>query len=125
MDWTITSTDPFGIVRIEISGLATVNECERLVNEVLALETWRAGCKLLIDCQRVNVKALRFTEVDRSAIILRNRILEFGNCKIALIVTPGVGQGIGNQFKFMTESKTDIRVEAFLNEENAVLWLTD
>jgi hypothetical protein len=125
MDWTITSTHSIGIVRIEASGLATVDECERLVNEVLALDAWKAGHKLLIECSKVNIKALRFTEVDRSTIILRNRTPEFGNCKIALIVTPGVGQGIGNQFKFMTESKTDIRVEAFLNEENALLWLSD
>jgi len=123
MDWIIDTSDSHDIVRISVSGLASVDEAQRLITEVLSQQTWRPGCKLLIDCRHVNIKELHFNEVDRSAVMLRERFEEFGCAKIALIVTPGVGFGIGQQFKILTEIKTEIEVELFLDEGDALAWL--
>ena len=123
MDWTIDTVNSLDIVRISISGLASVDEARRLINDVLSQHTWQPGSKLLIDCRHVNIKDLHFGEVDRSAVMLQERFTEFGFAKIALIVTSGVGFGVGQQFKILTEIKTEIGVELFLHEDDALAWL--
>ena len=123
MDWIIDTSDSPGIVRITISGLASVDEALRLISEVLSEQAWRPGSKLLIDCRHVNIKELHFGEVDRSAAMLQERFAEFGCSKIALIVTSGVGFGVGQQFKILTEIKTEIAVELFLDDNGALAWL--
>lgn len=123
MEWTI-STDGSPTIRIVASGLATVDECRRMVDEVLAHEDWSPGCSLLIDCRKVNIKDLHFEHVGRSASIMLERISEFGPCRIALIATEGPGFGIGRQFQFVTESRTDMRVGVFLDEPAALAWIS-
>jgi hypothetical protein len=126
MDWTITTTDSVpGVVRINVSGLASTDECERLVKEVLSRADWQANSKLLIDCRSVNIKQLRFDEIDRSSMIMRDNGDGFGSAKIAIIATAGVGFGIGRQFKSVTEAKTDICVEVFNDESDAMRWISD
>jgi hypothetical protein len=123
MNWTMQSLNGPGTIRIDASGKATSAECQRMVDEVLLYPEWHAGGNLLIDCRKVNVRDMTYDEADRSAMILKSRIGEFGNCKMALIATPGLGFGIGQQFKRLTESKADISIEVFLNESAASRWL--
>lgn len=125
MDWTITSSSEYHLIWIEASGLASVQECQRLVDEVLSYAAWEPGTNLLIDCRHVNIKQLHFDQIDRSALILQGRNSDLGPCRIALITTEGVGYGIGRQFKFVAEAKTDIAVDVFVSEDSAVLWLTE
>jgi len=122
LDWTI-SGEGSSIKRIVAWGLATVDECGRMVNEVLSQEDWCAGGSLFIDCRNVNIRELHFEHVSRSASIILQRVSEFGSCKIALLATEGLGYGIGRQFQFVTESRTDIRVGVFLDELTALLWI--
>ena len=122
MEWTI-SPDASPVMRIDASGLATVEECQRMVDEVLAREDWSPGGCLFIDCRRVNIKELRFEQVGRSASIMLGRVSEFGPCCIALLATEGIGYAIGRQFQLVTESRMDIRVGVFLDEPAALAWL--
>ena len=55
--------------------------------------------------------------------MLQERFAEFGCAKIALIVTSGVGFGVAQQFKILTEIKTEIAVELFLDDNGALAWL--
>jgi len=123
MDWTIVSHIDPEYVRINATGTASVAECERMVADILSQEFWHAGTPLLINCLKVNVRELRYDDVDRSGIILRDRQLEFGPCRIAIISHPGLGYGVSRQFKSLTECKTDMAVEIFLDEPTAIRWL--
>jgi hypothetical protein len=125
MNWKIeTHTDPT-FVRIDAAGTATVAECERMVADVLSRDFWHSDTPLLINCLKVDVRSLRYDDVDRSGLILRKHRDEFGHCRMAIISRPGLGYGVSRQFKALTEVKTDIDVEVFLDEDSAVEWLTE
>jgi len=126
MDWTMTSTlDAPGVLRIGASGHAVVEEFQRLVNEMVSREDWHSDIRLLVDCRSVIVKGVQYDEVDRTGMILLNHAVDFGTAKIALVTAKGVGYGIGKQFKHVTEAKTDICVEVFLDESAAFRWIVD
>src|ERR1051325_9613828 len=98
MTWTIESLLDPACVRIKAAGTATAAECERMVNELLARDFWYSGTPLLIDCLRVNVRNLRYDDVDRSGLILQSHRHAFGRCRLAIISQPGFGHGVSRQF---------------------------
>src|SRR3954454_15358522 len=104
MTWTIESFFDPEFVRIGAAGTATVADCERMVNELLARDFWHSGTPLLIDCCKVNVRDLRYDDVDRSGLILQQHRRQFGSCRMAIISRPGLGYGVSRQFKVLTES---------------------
>jgi hypothetical protein len=125
VDWTIEISHDPDLIRIKAAGLATVAECERMVNDVLSRDFWQSGTPLLINCLKVDVRELRYDDVDRSGQILQRHSDDFGHCRIAIISRPGFGYGVSRQFKVLTELKTKINVEIFYNEADAVAWLSD
>ena len=125
MHWTIESfTDP-AFVKIRAAGAASVAECARMVADLSSREFWHSGTPLLIDCLKVDVRNLRYDDIDRSGLILQEYRDQFGHCRMALITMPGLGYGVSRQFKVLTESKTDIEVQIFLDDSSAIYWLAE
>jgi hypothetical protein len=123
MNWNFSSNSSLDLFQVEASGLASVDECQRLIDDVIVHKDWLPNSRLLIDCRKVSIKDLRYQHVDRSSQLLQAHKADFGTTKLAIVATAGVGFGVANQFKFVTENKTDIKVEVFIDEVKAREWL--
>jgi hypothetical protein len=123
MNWEIEINGVNDIVLIDAAGHATSDECQRMLDDLLSRPFWHSGYRLYIDCRKVSVRALNYDEIDRSGMALQNRRDELGKCRMAILANSGLGYGIGHQFKVLTESKTDIDIEVFVDELEARHWL--
>jgi hypothetical protein len=124
MNWTIEVIYEPASVYIDASGHAEVKECRRMLDELLSSELWKPGTPLLIDCRKVSVRELHYEEIDLSGMIIQSREAELGHTRMAIVASPGLGYGIGRQFKIMTEAKTNLSVEIFEDEQSAKNWLS-
>ena len=124
MNWTIESHHDPDFVRINTAGTANVIDCERMVNDILSQDFWRTGAPLLINCLELDVRDIRYDDVDQSGMIFRSRRLDFGSCRMAIIALPGLNYGVSRQFKSVTEGRTSINIQIFLDESAAIEWLS-
>ena len=124
MNWTVELIESLNFVKITIWGDFNVEDSLKIIKDFISRDFWEPGMKTMFDCRRIifyNLALGVLREIGEFYALQNERI---GDGKMALLMGSPRDFGIARQFEMLTEGKILSQVHVFLNETEAVSWLT-
>jgi hypothetical protein len=124
MNWSIEYSASQNLVKIEVEGVFAAKECLQMIENMLEREFWRPGLGLLVDYRKTNFSGLRLSELRVIAAFHGARNERIGGGKLAFLMGKMRDFGLARQFELVTEAMILSEVMVFLDEREALDWLT-
>jgi hypothetical protein len=114
-----------GIFEVTTSGDANLQGFSDFVKVIFEHEEWKPGGRILCDHTELNAGPLTVDDVQDIANISRKYKAQFGNAKVATLVSRDLEYGMARMWEVFVESEVwDASEELFRDRDNAVAWLS-
>jgi hypothetical protein len=124
MHWSVQwGGDPEDL-RVTTSGVASVEDLDAMMREVIADPQWREGMKIMLDHTQTDWSVFGVGDLDRRAALVEEISDRIGRQQIAFVVTGLLNQEIG---KMLGARLSDIGfvAKAFVSLDEARDWLRE
>src|SRR4051794_21084424 len=124
MHWSVQwGGDPEDL-RVTTSGVASVEDLDRMMREAIADARWQEGMKILLDHTQTDWSVFGAGDLDRRAALVENIADRIGRQQVAFVVTGLLNQEIG---KMLGARLSDIGfvAKAFVSLAEARDWLRE
>lgn len=124
MNWTIDTTSLPAYIRVCVKGSASIRSLTAMWDEVLAIETWKPGTCVFLDCRALE-------PIEENAFNLASQLVDLflgssdliGDGRIALMMTPPINYLFYRQFQYSLGLRGSTHVQIFSDELQATNWL--
>ena len=125
MNWTIEYIEDRQFVRINYSGLFSVQEQIKAIEDLLSRSFWRPGMPIFIDHRKLDFGNTNISVLREPGIFHQKNDTLIGNSPIAVLMKSLSDFGRGRQFELLTQGKVSATIKVFLDEEKAIDWLNE
>src|SRR3954468_4912971 len=124
MHWSVQWGGDPEDVRVTTSGVASVEDLDGMMKEVIADPQWRHGMKIMLDHTQTDWSVFGVGDLDRRAALVEGLSDRIGRQQIAFVVTGRLNQEIG---KMLGARLSDIGfvAKAFVSLDEARNWLRE
>jgi len=124
MHWSVQWGGDPEDVRVTTSGVASVEDLDGMMKEVIADPQWRDGMKIMLDHTQTDWSVFGVGDLDRRAALVEDISERIGRQQIAFVVTGRLNQEIA---KMLGARLSDIGfvAKAFVSLDEARDWLRE
>ena len=124
MEWSFDLSKSPEFIRVTISGVFCSTQYAEMFDELFALRYWRFGTPLLFDNRKLNHSGIDPVELMDAADNFVSRNPELAFSPIAVLLENSEALELGERFGQITDHRSLADVKRFLNESDAIEWLT-
>ena len=124
MEWTFELSRQPELIRIIASGDFCSRQFGAMLNELVSLPDWRRCIPLLFDLRQIKHTEIDPTELMATSEHVVQKNNEFAYTPIAVLMATPEDMEIGMRFGQITGKRSLAELRGFLNENEAVQWLT-
>ena len=124
MDWTIDTSSLPAYIRVCVKGSVSIKSFTAMWDEVLAIETWKPGTCVFLDCRALE-------PIEENAFNLASELVDLflgisdliGDGRIALMMTPPINYLFSRPFPYSVGLRGPTHGQIFSDEQEATNWL--
>lgn len=124
MDWSIEFANDKNYVKVVLTGDFNASDHRRMIEDVLSQKYWKSGMNILLDSRLVDYNKATLDVMRQAGDNMSRFETEIGSGKAAVLMETIASFGKGRQFEILTEDKTAAKIRIFLDEIQAVQWLS-
>ena len=124
MDWLIEFTKDSNYVKVTLTGDFNASDHRRMIADILAQKDWQSGMNLLIDSRLVDYSQATLDVMREAGSNMSRFESQIGSGKAAVLMETLLNFGKGRQFEMLAEDKSAANIRIFLDESQAVQWLS-
>jgi len=124
MNWKIGKVEKGVFVRVTLEGDFDINDFCGIFGDLFSREYWRTGLHILFDDSMLNLSDTNYEIIRHASDCYSENYSHIGDGKIALLMHSVSDFGRGRQFQILTEMKVPANLQVFMDEAEAVIWLT-
>ena len=123
MNWKIELVEDDGYVRVTTGGEFSPPEFAAMVEEILGQPYWEPGTPALFDHRKLDFGKSDYRTMMQASQTHRVNDDRIGNGRTALVMSKGVGFGVGRQYQSLIDGSVSAQVQLFTDENKALKWL--
>lgn len=124
MDWTIEHFEQSRLVKITPTGTCSIDENLRMIKNLVSQKFWKPGLNTLFDQRNLDLNGTSIDVMREVSENFKKYEAKIGNGKTAILMKSMADFARGRQFELLTNYEVSASVKIFLNEEEAIRWLT-
>lgn len=124
MMWTVEFNHSLKLFKVVCEGEVSVEDVLTAKKDYLSSPYWQPGMNILADLRNVTLIYPGLEQLRRTILFNAERKNEYGSGRIAYLVKGNRDYGIARQITSLLEIHTDSRAAAFLEEDEAINWLS-
>jgi hypothetical protein len=124
MRWTVEPGGEGGYVVVATAGTFDVSDHLRMTEDILSRPYWVPGTPVLFDHRQLDFGDAGFRAMQEAGANHLTNDARIGDGKAAILMSSPVDFGRGRQFELLTEGRRSARLRIFLDEGEALAWLT-
>ena len=109
---------------ITTTGEATVEDFDRLINEMLGRAEWKIGMSWITDHSDLDTGPLTVSDVKMIADLCAQNRERFGAGKIAVVLRRDLEFGLARMWAVFVEGRWDVEAGVFRSLDDAIDWLS-
>lgn len=125
MKWKIESVEERNFIRVKLSEEFSVSDISQTLQDLFSSKYWKSGTPVLFDDTNLDLSNTNLETIRRGSEIYVEYAPHYGDSKIAVLAGSVTDFARGRQFELLAGNKIHMNIRIFMEEEQAVNWLTD
>jgi hypothetical protein len=125
MDWSIELVKDKNYVKATVMGIFNTSDHLLLIEDIVSQKYWKSGMNLLADIRLVDQSKATLDGMRQAASNMSRFESQIGSGKAAVLVATIFEFGKGRQFELLAEGKSPANIKIFLDESQAVQWVSE
>jgi hypothetical protein len=122
MEWKLNFRDD-GILEIKSSGLFCNDDLKKMIEQIISNPKWEKGMNALADFREVDIKKIKFKDIQKTKDIHSQFSDIVGSGKIAAILSSDLGYGLSRSYEAISNRHVKSKMMTFRKYENGMEWI--
>jgi hypothetical protein len=124
LNWTIELNEPAHFVNVTAQGDFTLEDYFELKKDFISQDYWHPGMNVQIDYRQTIFTNLNLNILRKMGDFHKSKNEQIGNGRMVLLMKSPRDFGLARQYEMVTDGKVLSKVRVFLDENEALEWLT-
>ena len=123
MNWKIEFVEDEHYVRVTLEGVFSVEDHERMMEEIFSRPFWQPGIPILFDDRKLTHRETSNADLQKVSAETRANNERLGDSKLAFLTYSRSDFETLRRFELITEEEVSAWMHAFFDENEALRWL--
>lgn len=125
MNWVVEHRENRAFVTIKTAGTFSIEDHVRMIEDIVTREFWKPGTDIFFDHRNMQFGKTDIELMRQATANHKKYDKLIGNGRAAILMKSLTDFGRGRQFELLSSDKISAKLRIFLEEEQAVDWLSE
>ncbi len=124
MNWTVHKPEGKSYITVVTEDDFNLPDHQRMIEDIISRDFWKPGTDAFFDHRKLRFNSTGYYLMKEASEIHQKYEREIGDGKAAILMKSLADFGRGRQFEMLIDNKASAKFQIFLDEKEALDWLS-
>lgn len=124
MNWTVHKPEGKSYITVVTEDDFNLPDHQRMIEDIISRDFWKPGTDAFFDHRKLQFNSTGYYRMKEASEIHQKYEQQIGDGKAAILMKSLADFGRGRQFEMLIDNKASAKLRIFLDEKEALDWLS-